>query len=209
MVVRSLIACAVLLAAGVFPLVHSDRAIPMNQPFESFPQAVKSWRMVDQAVFSEGVLAQLRPTDYLSRNYMDQGTGRRVGLYIGFHDGGPDAGEIHSPRHCLPGSGWEQITTHPVTISAEGVEHEVVVAVYRQDKTETIFLYWFQAMGEVYQDEYTLKLAEFKNSLLHGRKDAAFIRLTVPVLISREDSAEVAKRFAEDFLPAIHDYLPL
>jgi EpsI family protein len=208
MALRSFLACAILLAAGLFQHFHVDHAVPMNKSFENFPRSSENWRMVGEAVFSAAVLDTLRPTDYLSRSYIHLQSRKTVNLYIGYHDGGPDAGEIHSPRHCLPGGGWEQLSIGPVDVEVDGNARQVVLAVYRKDKVDTVFVYWFQSMGAIYSDEYTLKLAEFKNSLLHGRKDAAFIRIATPVQTSREAAVELAVDFVEDFWHVIYDTLP-
>jgi hypothetical protein len=51
-------------------------------------------------------------------------------------------------------------------------------------------------------------LAELSNSLLNQRRDAAFIRVSVPVGPDAARAATIAEGFIKDWFPAINGYLP-
>src|ERR1039457_5215782 len=97
---RFIIVYALFSAAALVITFHKDTMVPTNRPFSQFPEKVKSWQMSKRSEFSEDVIRVLKPTDYLSREYKDA-DGKTVSLYVGYHGGGKDGGEIHSPKHCL------------------------------------------------------------------------------------------------------------
>ena len=81
-------------------------------------------------------------------------------------------------------------------------------AVYQKGDSRQLFLYWFQVRDESLSDEYALKRAEIANSVLHRRRDATFIRISVPFEGNEEKANAVADGFVRDFLPTIREFLP-
>lgn len=199
----------VLLAAtALFIQFYREVAVPVARPLEEIPRQLKDWRLVDETHFSTAVLAQLRPTDYLYREYVDA-TGARVTLYLGYHGGGPDSGPIHSPKHCLPGSGWRrQQEEARQLVLADGRPLRLVAALYQSGAREEFFVYWFQVKGATLTNEYALKLAELVNALRYRRRDSAFVRVSVPVQTDAASAERLALAFVADFYPAIQTVLP-
>lgn len=199
---------ALLLAAGAYIHLVKSKPILLERPLAEFPATVGEWRMVREDVFSPEVMAILRPTDYLSRDYVD-GRGDRVTLYIGYHGGREGDGGIHSPRNCLPSAGWfiDSSGLVPVRLH-DGRDIEVVNTVMSKDVETASFYYWYQVRGRLLTSEYALKLAEILNSLVSRRKDAAFIRISMPIPNAQKGHASVLDRFVADFYPIIHQYLP-
>lgn len=197
-----------LAATALFIQFYREVAVPVARPLEEIPRQFEGWRLVDETHFSTAVLAQLRPTDYLYREYVDA-TGARVTLYLGYHAGGPDSGPIHSPKHCLPGSGWRrQQEEARQMVLTDGRPLRLVTALYRSGACEEFFVYWFQVKGATLTNEYALKLAELINALRYRRRDSAFIRISVPVTTDVAAAEQLALAFVADFYPAIQAVLP-
>ena len=163
--------------------------------------------MTAQERFTEDILSVLKPTDYLSRRYEGSTVGR-VGFYIGYHDGGKESGEIHSPKNCLPGSGWQQLSSERMDLKEPLGTINLVKAVYQKGSSRELFLYWFQMRDKTIADEYVLKLAGISSSVVHGRKDAAFIRVSVPFEVDEQEAAATGIRFIRDVYPLIREFLP-
>jgi EpsI family protein len=193
--------------AAFYVYTRSEADIPLSQPLDLFPQRLGDWTMTGQARFDDRVLAVLLPTDYLSRSYVD-GAGNRLSLYIGFHNGGPKSGPIHSPKQCLPGSGWNRLKEDVRQVQFESENIPYVSAIYQKDSEKQLFLYWFQVRDQILTNEYTLKLAMIKNSVLSNRRDSAFIRLSVMATDGVEKATEIGEQFIRDFFPAIRESLP-
>lgn len=205
---RFIIVYALIIVVGLYINLHADVAVPMNRPFSEFPRTLGNWKLVAETSFSENVLNVLKPTDYLSREYVSTVDGSRVHLYIGYHNGSKEAGGIHSPKHCLPGSGWYEVVSGKFPVELQGHTAQVVRAVYQKAEQKTLFLYWFQMKGKILNNEYALKLGEITNSLRYGRRDEAFIRISVPFATSQEQTEELARRFTREFKPVIDSFLP-
>lgn len=204
---RFFIVYFLLIAAALFVYLHDDLAVPVNRPLTDVPQQQGKWRMVSQSRFDDQVLAVLKPTDYLARSYVDQ-AGNRISLYLGYHGGGPESGPIHSPKHCLPGSGWQVVSTVPGEMSVVGENIQLVRAVYQNGYNRELFLYWFQVKGKTLANEYALKVAEVFNSILHNRRDSAFIRISLPFTGDQDEAVALAEQFVRDFYPHIAEVLP-
>jgi EpsI family protein len=204
---RYYVVYALLTAAGLFVYLHGDLAVPVNRPLAEIPQQQGVWRMVNQTRFDDQVLEVLKPTDYLARSYVDR-DGNRLGFYLGYHGGGPDSGPIHSPKHCLPGSGWQEISTETGALSVGGQNINHVRAVYQNGYNRELFLYWFQVKGKTLGNEYALKVAEMVNSVFHNRRDSAFIRISLPFTEDQDKAVALAEQFVRDFYPHIVEVLP-
>lgn len=193
--------------AAVYVYTRSEADVPISTPLDQFPQRAGDWTMTGQARFDERVLAVLLPTDYLSRSYIDS-KGDKLSLYIGFHNGGPNSGPIHSPKQCLPGSGWNRLKEEVRQVKFKGENVSYVSAIYQKDTEKQLFLYWFQVRDQILTNEYMLKLAMIKNSVLSNRRDSAFIRLSVMATDGEDKATEIGEKFIRDFYPAIRQALP-
>lgn len=204
---RFIIVYALLGITALYLFTHSDLAVPMNKPFSEFPVQVAEWRMTSRQEFSESVLNVLKPTDYLSRQYAAS-DGRQVNLYLGYHSGGKDSGGIHSPKHCLPGSGWYEVSTVKTVEETGKGQINMVQAIYQKGESQEMFLYWFQVRDKSLNDEYLLKLAEITNSVTSRRRDSTFVRVTVPFEADQKKAEALGRKFIKDFQPVIREFLP-
>lgn len=204
---RFVIVYVLLMLAGLFITLHADVAVPVNRPLVEFPRRNGEWLMASEAVFSKQVLAVLRPTDYLSRRYMNA-DGKNVELYIGYHGGGKESGQIHSPKQCLPGSGWFRVSEVKETVEAGGKKINLVKAVYQKGDEKDLFIYWYEVNGRTISGEYSLKAAEIMNSVFNNRRDSAFIRVSVPFEANEEKAFATGVKFVRDFYPLVDEFLP-
>jgi EpsI family protein len=202
------LAIALLAVTGLFLNMHESRAVPMNKSLSAFPQVVGEWRMIEDEEFTAGVLEQLKPTDYLSRIYADT-RGELMQFYVGYHNGGEDAGEIHSPKHCLPGGGWSFGNSEHLTLDMGGGKQVTLLkTVLEKDGEMMRLLYWYQVMDESLTNEYRLKLASVVNSVLHGRKDASFVRFILPKYTGTQQEVDKGLGFIRTVYPELIRFLP-
>lgn len=204
---RFIIVYVLMLLAILYMHVHADTAVPANKPFANFPDEHQGWRMSGQHELSDRAMEVLNPTDILNRTYVREG-GRPVVLHIGFYDGGKGTGVIHSPKHCLPGSGWFLHSSERVSMDVGPDTVNLVQAVYQHGPTMDLFLYWFQVRDKSLNSEYALKWAEITGSIFHGRRDTAFIRISTSFEGDVLQALDRAKDFARDFYPVFREFLP-
>jgi len=192
--------------AAVYMTFHHEVATPLEKPLAQFPVELGPWHMIHQDFFNQALLAVLRPADYLSRRYQDA-SGKLVDLYIGYHDGAQNSGPIHSPKNCLPGSGWYEVSSKLMNVEVQGQPIQLTQAVYRQDDHQELFLYWFLVRGRPLGNEVGLKLAEIANSVFHSRRGASFIRLSLPTGDNPVEAMSTAESFLRQAYPAIHAFM--
>jgi len=194
------------LAAAAYMTLHRETAQLLAHPLSAFPSEMGGWRAIRQDYFSSALLAVLRPSDYLSRRYLGP-AGKTVDLYIGYHDGAQGSGPIHSPKNCLPGNGWLEITSRPLEVEIGGERVHLTQALYRQEDRQELFVYWFMVRGETLSTEIGLKLAEIANSVRHGQRGASFIRLSLRAADDPTEAAAIAESFLEQAYPVIQSFL--
>lgn len=204
---RYLVVAALMLTAWAYMRTHRDKPTPLPIPFKEFPMSIGDWKLAMDSVFDRRVLEVLRPTDYMAKRFVKP-DGSVADLYVGYHDGASQAGPLHSPKNCLPGSGWYEVSSQRTRLGLKGGKVDAVIAVYRQGSSSELFLYWFQVAGRTLNAEHTLKINEILNSALNGRHDTSFIRISVPVTGSTDKAAAEARDFLEAVYPSLKQFLP-
>jgi len=196
-----------LAAAAFFMATHKDSPTPLAIPLEDFPRVVGEWRMIGDAQFDPETLKILRPTDYMARRYK-KADGTVADIYVGYHDGASKAGPLHSPRNCLPGSGWVEVSTEKKSIPISGKDLDAVMAVYQHGEVADLFIYWFQVGGKVVSNEYELKISEVLNSIKNSKRDTSFIRISVAMAGDKSSAANSATDFLRTIQPILVKFLP-
>ena len=196
-----------MLSAAVY-MTYNPRELlaPEGQALQEFPAQVGEWRSVSNTLFDAPVLNVLRPTDYLMRVYTNR-NGDNLGFYVGYHNGGPDSGPIHSPRNCLPGSGWFPLESTEMEFPAGSGNVRLVRVDFAKGSEQMTCYYWYQVQNETLTQDFALKLSEFKRMVFDRRKDASFIRIDF-MKINHEKSDELVKNFLQETVPILKQYLP-
>jgi EpsI family protein len=208
---ESLVAMVILVAAGLFlrSISHGEET-PLHRSFEDFPLQIASWRGDEQSLDAK-VLQVLKVDDYILRQYWSD-EGGPVGLYVGYYKSMREGATYHSPKNCLPGSGWyfvETGTSQLGVMDHRGQPVEVNRFIIQKGLDKQLVLYWYQDRGRVITSEYWAKIYMVVDAMTKHRTDGVFVRITVP--FTREDEAhalEQGKRFAEKLFPLLQDYLP-
>lgn len=174
---------ALLLLLGVFGkgVVQPERSMSLNAPLEEFPVQVAGYVKTDTETLSTAELRILSPDDYLLRAYRNR-SGVELTLFVAFYGRQLGGYSIHSPRNCLPGSGWEPIRHERVsaqTVYGEGQVNRYLVE--HKSGARALVYYWYQGRGRVAANEYTVKWELLRDGFLHRRSDEALVRLVFPL----------------------------
>ena len=207
---RVAISAALLLVALVFVQFRpSSEAVQLRKPFSTFPAALGGWKGREETILDPDVLSMLKMSDYVMRRYVDT-SGRPVWLYIGYWQSQRKGGDIHSPRNCLPGGGWEPIEASKISIPIPGLATPISVNRYliQKDNQMQVTLYWFQTQGKVVAGELSAKIELVRNALLKNRTDGALVRLSSPVQGGVEQTTERLVAYVQALYPVLPEYLP-
>jgi EpsI family protein len=181
----------------------------LRKPLQDFPAHVGEWRGTNTLALAPDVLDVLRVEDYVMRRYVDE-TGAGLWLYIAYWSQQRKGAQMHSPKHCLPGGGWEPVEARQVVIPVNGEAEEILVNRYliQKDDAMQLVLYWYQAQGEAVASEVGAKVHLLKNAVLHNRTDGALIRVTSPITGSVQQTFKSQVRYIQAIYPLLPRFLP-
>lgn len=200
------------LAAAAYSQFFSEvQAVPIKRPLAEVPNAVGVWTGRADTM-SERIVSVVGVEDYLLREYAD-GAGAPVSVYVGYYEKQQEGDQIHSPRHCLPGSGWQPTRYEEVEFATPGFNGGTTRAnryvVGKGDQLQLVF-YWYQSQGRNITSDYAAKLWLVLGTILHRRTDGALIRLIAPMprTGTMEDTQARLVAFGQEFLPLLDAHLP-
>ncbi len=143
------------------------------------------------------------------REYRDS-EGNPIWLFVAYFESQKYGSQIHSPKHCLPGSGWKIGKIEPYRIALpDGQTFDVNRMVITERDHKQLMLYWFETRGGVIRSEFGLKWDLMLNSLFLRPTDAAFVRLNLPMVNGNdlEATTREATAYLAEFYPAIEKAL--
>ena len=184
--------------------------IKPNQPFSTFPKQIGEWTGKEEH-FDEEIYGILGVDDSFLCNYKTS-DGRQVHLYIGFYQSQQEGDLIHSPKHCMPGSGWGITGTSIEELIIPNHNPEkirLIKLLLQKGAQRQVVLYWFQSRGRFIASEYMQKIYLVIDSIVKHRTDGSFVRLIAPVVGDNEEkTAKDLKSFAKLLIPILQEYIP-
>jgi len=170
------------------------------------PYAFDSWRGSDAAPIDDDTARILAADAYLTRDY-SAGTGAPVGLYLAFYGAQRPGASIHSPLHCLPGTGWEPLDVGTIDVaSSGGTASRVRRMMIRKNSDSAVVLYWYAVHGRTIANEFASKWWLLHDALTLRRSDATLVRILVPVEGDTPAADRRAAAFARDLLPFVSQF---
>jgi EpsI family protein len=135
---------------------------------------------------------------------------QRLWLYIGYWDMQRKGAQMHSPKHCLPGAGWEPVEAQQVSVPLDGQFGAITVNRYlvQKDQYQQLVLYWYQSGGHAVAGEFDAKLQLVKNTILHNRTDGALIRTLSPIYGSVQETFDLHVNYIQAMYPFLSQFLP-
>lgn len=202
--------CILLLQAAVFYGLPRERPANLQRPLSAFPGELAGWRAVQVNQVEQEVLNVLKADDTLSRVYVDP-AGMGVNLFIAFFRSQAAGVAPHSPKNCLPGSGWGVSSSDMLDIAVPGPLGSIKANRYVVSKGESksLVLYWYQSHNRVVASEYAAKVYLVLDSIRYRRSDTSIVRVTVPVYRNDEPAAQkAATAFVQASFGAVNEMLP-
>ena len=199
---RLAVVLALVLAVTVLTRAHNGSPPP---PFllDSLPMTVGAWHGSDAGPLDTDTVRILAADAFINRSYASQAH-EPVGFYAAYCSQQRPGVSIHSPLHCLPGTGWEPLDVSVRTIAgSDGASHDVRRMIIRKQREQAVVLYWYSIHGRIVGDELRSKFWLLHDSLRFGRSDAALVRVAVPVTGSIESAERDGLAFGRALLPSL------
>ena len=194
-VVLILILAATLLAA------RPAQSVGAGAPaLDRLPHVIDEWRGAEDGSLDQATAAQLGADAYLTRTYSAP-AGDDVALYVAYYGSQRPGVSIHSPLHCLPGTGWEPIDDVTVPIATGAVRRVTM----QKNLDRVVVIYWYQMHGRAVASEIRSKVYGLFDRVRSGRSTAALVRIAVPITGDADTDAAAARglSFVDALLPRL------
>jgi EpsI family protein len=143
------------------------------------PWQMGPWKASSEQSIGPEVQAYLKPDEYILRDYVDPGSGATDDLFVAYFKSLQNTYGPHSPRICLPGSGWLVSSSKIVTIPVPGKAAGIPVNQFTMEKSgqKILVLYWYQNDRDVWAEEFHAKLRLLPDLLRYRRSDVSLVRV--------------------------------
>jgi EpsI family protein len=208
LIVLSVILIAQAVAYHAYPKVE---AVPLARPLSEVPKLIGTWQMVNESELDSEVQELLKADDSLNRVYADGLSGRSASFYVAYFKTQRTGVSPHSPKVCLPGSGWVPSESVRVSIDVPGWEGPITVNRYIVAKGDlrSVVFYWYQTHNRVIASEYAAKLYTVADGLRYRRSDTSLVRVIVPFSGPDDTGAEAAAiGFVKTVFGTLREFLP-
>ena len=207
---RAALAVAGLLAAqglAVQIFVGGER-LPAPPDLARLPQSIDGWQSFAEIPIAAATVQQLGADRTLERSYIHRETGASVDLFIAwFQSQRGGATQPHSPKVCMPGSGWLPVESTEIRVNTSAGEIPVQRYVVANQGVRAVALYWYQTPRRVLTGEWEAKFFTFADGLRDRRTDTAIVRIFT-ALGPNGGEAKEAANFARAVYPLLRGLLP-
>jgi EpsI family protein len=195
--------------ALAFYTLPKSEYVPTLRPLDQMAERIDDWRFTVQNRPEKEIQDLLKADDALTRRYV---RGRdALTLFVAFYRSQRAGATTHSPRVCLPGSGWTPSASAFVDLAIAGRSDPINVNRYvvtRGDARSVVY-YWYQSPHRVVADELWAKVYLVLDSIRWRRSDTSIVRVVVEVDSRGEAYADrIAQEFAAKAYPAVKAHLP-
>ncbi len=173
-------------------LTIDERDIPLPG-LHQVPFDLGTWKAAGEQALDKNVTLYLRPDDYILRDYVDQSKGTSINLFVAYFKSLQNNFGPHSPRICLPGSGWWVRSSKIASLRIPDRQEPIPVNEYLLDKSgeRILVLYWYQNNRNIWAEEFEAKLRLLPDLIRYKRADVSLVRLVAPMR-----SSDVANEFS-------------
>jgi EpsI family protein len=197
-------------AAGYYLLPRSSTDFQVR-PLSGFDVVIGPWAETGNYPVEDEVRSVLRADDTLNRVYSSPDQPVSCNLFVAFFKSQATGAAPHSPKNCLPGSGWTPVESSIVEIDLPALGRSIEANRYivARGSERTLVYYWYQTPYRTVASEYKAKIWLVLDSLRYHRSDTSLVRVVAAL---PPDSVQQADAAATDFIrnvfPRLEAYLP-
>jgi EpsI family protein len=172
----------------------------------ALPWQLGPWQSAADQSLDPATAAYLRPDEYILRDYVDQRDGDSINLFVAYFKSLQNSYGPHSPRICLPGSGWLVSSSKIVNVAVPGRPGGIPVNQYTMEKSNEhiLVLYWYQNDRNAWAEEYQGKLRLLPDLIRYRRSDVSLVRLVASIRGSAPDNELTGcTQFTERLFPVL------
>jgi EpsI family protein len=198
-----------LLLAGQAAAYHKftrNETVAAAPPLVGLAGQLGNWVKAQEGYVDQATQEVLQADDTLNRTYFNPESRFTANLFVAAFRSQRHGAAPHSPKNCLPGSGWTPLVNDRVKVEIPGRGPiEVNRYIIQRAESKSLVLYWYQSRDRAVASEYHAKLYTMLDAVKDNRTDTALVRVIIGLPL--DASSESAQAAAEDFIRAF--YAPL
>jgi EpsI family protein len=195
------LAGTVFLLAGTLlasKLTANRKPESLAQPLDTIDRNIAGFTGSDNAALDRATLSALKCDRYLSRSYRKPDL--QADLFIAYYAQQRSGESMHSPKHCLPGGGWEIWNYASTDVTVANRSFKINNYSISHDSDRELVLYWYQSKSRIIASEYLGKILLARDALLQNSTAASIVRIIVP---DRPGALNQARGFASAVIPQV------
>ena len=196
---------SVLLVAQTALLYSFSRTeeIPTHVPLAELGPSAGTWRQTSDRPLDQETQDVLKADDVVDRNYISLSHPYPANLFVAFFKSQRTGVAPHSPKNCLPGSGWTAVLSETIHVDVPGRPKPVEANRYivQRGEAKSLVLYWYQSRDRTVASEYKAKFFVALDAMRYNRTDTALVRVIVPL---GAGDPEPGLKAAIDFVRAMY-----
>lgn len=207
-----ILAVVLVLQAILFYSASRGEGTPLATPLATFPVSFGNWVLAREGVVEKETMDILKADDVLTRVYTNTANRGSASIFIAYFKSQRTGQSPHSPKNCLPGSGFEPVETPAViSIPVEGRAEPLTANQYivSNGEDKLVVLYWYQSHGRIIASEFAAKFWLVADAMRYRRSDTAVVKVQVPIRGDEAAGVRNAVAFVQAVYPALASHLPL
>jgi EpsI family protein len=170
----------------------------LARPLAQVAASIAGWSAVRDEKLDERTVSVLKATEYLERRYAKGD--RQLDLFVAWYAQQRAGESMHSPKHCLPGSGWEIWRHGTAEFEMDGATVRINNYGIENSGVRKVMLYWYHSADRVVASEYLGKLLLARDTLVTGRSEGSIVSIILPDM---PGAVEEGITFAKGAIPEI------
>ena len=199
------LAAQILLIRGAAGVEHP----PAPPPLSHFPVEAGGWTVLREDPVAADMARELGADRLWSQTWVRTSTGSLASLLVAwFQTQRGGVRQPHSPKVCLPASGWKPEVVDEVTLGTAAGAIAVNRYVVANRRQRAVVLYWYQTPRRAIAGVWAAKLWLVADALRDRRTDTALVRVVAwPGEGGDAAATAVAMGFARDLYPLLRECL--
>lgn len=202
---------ALLIQCALFYGFSRAEVAPKPRPLSGFSVGSPHWTKIREYQLDQETLAVLNADELLSASYAETATGKQAELLIAYFRTQRNGKAPHSPKNCLPGSGYLPLQNTKIEIPVAGEPAPIRVNKYvvAHGDNQSVVIYWYQSRDRVVASEYMAKVYTMLDAVRFNRTDTALVRVVTTVENGDTEAAtRLAVQFVQELFEPLKRYLP-
>jgi len=203
------LAVVLILLVGTAAFLRSrSRAedLPPRTELDQFPEQLGEWQG-KQIYIADDIRKILGDGDFMQRIFRRSAEDTPIELFVAYFPSQRTGSTIHSPKNCLPGSGWVPVESLHVPVTRpDGTVISVNRYVIQKSNARRLVVYWYQAHDRVVASEYWAKVFMVGDAFRLNRTDGALVRVITS--LDESETPKEGQQRIERLLASIFPVLP-